>query len=681
MSKQSIKATIDAQIKQNGAQAITGQVMNSVLNQMVDNLAEEASTTEKLSELDVTLNGGNKPLSAIWENGFIYNGGASTNASFQRAELSLSKGQTITFKGGKDTSLDVYALAKKVDSSYTKIQSYSQNATQETITYTAPSDMTIVISSGKTFTDGVISEVIDGEIPTINEKLSNLGEVYFGSGTTTATAYSLVIPVSFSAGESIVVESEISELTMKYILRVHCTDNTFIVLSADIRGHSYHNVILPKDVDYVEAVNNASAVAGLSISVKVYSGVIANADVLQKKVDNNDNTTGWKLPSDFFEIANIVITTNGWNYNDSAQRVRLGQGRTIHLAPGDVIGLTDYTNRQFYIGGLIDGTTYITHGWVSEDYTIVQEGEYTILCSYVTAQNVTSVTEFSDYVFVIKKGGLLDKLSSEDRFFETTIEYNKNVKSVAHRGYIESLTNPICPENTLSAFRLAKRKGYTYVETDIKRTSDGHYILLHDFTIDRTSNGTGSVLSMTLAQLRQYSFGYINGNPIPGYTNEIIPTLNEFLTLCHRLGLHPYIEIEFSITSEQCAEVLSIVKECGMYGKVTFVSQESQGALQKLNALDDSLRIGVLQPASTTSLSESVIAFANSLKGKNNEIFIDANDYSSDAVSLCIAAGYPLEIYTIDGPAQALSLPAYVTGITTNKLNFGKILYNEAINP
>lgn len=55
MSKQSIKATIDANIKQNGVQAITGQVMNSVLNQMVDNLAEEASTTEKLTELEGTI--------------------------------------------------------------------------------------------------------------------------------------------------------------------------------------------------------------------------------------------------------------------------------------------------------------------------------------------------------------------------------------------------------------------------------------------------------------------------------------------------------------------------------------------------------------------------------------------------------------------------------------------------
>lgn len=57
MSKQSIKATIDANIKQNGVQAITGEVMNSVLNQMVDNLAEEASTTEKLTELESEVDG------------------------------------------------------------------------------------------------------------------------------------------------------------------------------------------------------------------------------------------------------------------------------------------------------------------------------------------------------------------------------------------------------------------------------------------------------------------------------------------------------------------------------------------------------------------------------------------------------------------------------------------------
>lgn len=127
-----------------------------------------------LGELNATLNGGNIPLSVTWTNGFIYVGGASTNSAFQRTELNLTKGQTITFTGGKDSTIDVYALAKKVDTTYTKIQSYAQNAVQETIVYTASEDITIVISSGKTFTDGVVSQVVEGEINEIKDRLSPL---------------------------------------------------------------------------------------------------------------------------------------------------------------------------------------------------------------------------------------------------------------------------------------------------------------------------------------------------------------------------------------------------------------------------------------------------------------------------------------------------------------------------
>lgn len=56
MSKQSLKTTIDANIKQNGVQAITGQIMNSVLNQMVDGLADQTETSEKLTELESKTN-------------------------------------------------------------------------------------------------------------------------------------------------------------------------------------------------------------------------------------------------------------------------------------------------------------------------------------------------------------------------------------------------------------------------------------------------------------------------------------------------------------------------------------------------------------------------------------------------------------------------------------------------
>ena len=81
-------------------------------------------------------------------------------------------------------------------------------------------------------------------------------------------------------------------------------------------------------------------------------------------------------------------------------------------------------------------------------------------------------------------------------------EDNSGVLSVNHRGY-----SAIAPENTLPAYRLSKEKGFRYVETDVSFTSDGVPVLLHDASIDRTSDGTGKIAEMTFEQVRQYDFG------------------------------------------------------------------------------------------------------------------------------------------------------------------------------
>lgn len=70
---------------------------------------------------------------------------------------------------------------------------------------------------------------------------------------------------------------------------------------------------------------------------------------------------------------------------------------------------------------------------------------------------------------------------------------------IAHRGGL--------PENTLSAFRRAKADGASAVEVDLSFTQDGHPVLLHDTSVDRTSTGTGRVEEMTLEQLRELDFG------------------------------------------------------------------------------------------------------------------------------------------------------------------------------
>jgi glycerophosphoryl diester phosphodiesterase len=73
---------------------------------------------------------------------------------------------------------------------------------------------------------------------------------------------------------------------------------------------------------------------------------------------------------------------------------------------------------------------------------------------------------------------------------------------VAHRG-----ASAQRPEHTLAAYELALSEGADAVECDVRLTRDGHLVCVHDRRVDRTSNGTGLVSEMTLAQLRELDFG------------------------------------------------------------------------------------------------------------------------------------------------------------------------------
>ncbi len=70
---------------------------------------------------------------------------------------------------------------------------------------------------------------------------------------------------------------------------------------------------------------------------------------------------------------------------------------------------------------------------------------------------------------------------------------------IAHRGGQ--------PENTLAAIKIAKASGASGVEIDLRFTKDGHPVLIHDSTVDRTSNGSGYVHEMTMEEIRELDFG------------------------------------------------------------------------------------------------------------------------------------------------------------------------------
>src|SRR4051812_14588222 len=83
--------------------------------------------------------------------------------------------------------------------------------------------------------------------------------------------------------------------------------------------------------------------------------------------------------------------------------------------------------------------------------------------------------------------------------------------AVAHRG-----ANRVAPENTLPAYEAAIALGCDYVEIDVRATRDGHLVLLHDRTVDRTTDGTGHAAEMDFATIRALDAGVKFGDAFRG---------------------------------------------------------------------------------------------------------------------------------------------------------------------
>jgi len=99
----------------------------------------------------------------------------------------------------------------------------------------------------------------------------------------------------------------------------------------------------------------------------------------------------------------------------------------------------------------------------------------------------------------------------------------------------------LAPENTLAGLRTASELGFAGVEFDAKLTRDGVAILMHDDTLNRTTNGRGPVARTDWAVLQSLDAGSWRARRFAG---EAIPTLASALRLCAKLGLWPNVEIK-----------------------------------------------------------------------------------------------------------------------------------------
>jgi glycerophosphoryl diester phosphodiesterase len=107
---------------------------------------------------------------------------------------------------------------------------------------------------------------------------------------------------------------------------------------------------------------------------------------------------------------------------------------------------------------------------------------------------------------------------------------------VAHRGMAAGH-----PENTVAAFRQSVSLGFPVIEVDLRATADGHIVIMHDDTVDRTTSGTGEVGRMTLAQVRSLDAGR---HAAPGFAGERVPTYPEALEALRGSGATLVLDIK-----------------------------------------------------------------------------------------------------------------------------------------
>lgn len=158
------------------------------------------------------------------------------------------------------------------------------------------------------------------------------------------------------------------------------------------------------------------------------------------------------------------------------------------------------------------------------------------------------------------------------------------VAVVCHRG-----ANHVAPENTLAAAKKCIEWGVAYVEVDVRTSKDGVMYILHDPTVDRTTNGKGRLRDLTSSEIDILDAG---GWFAPEFSGEPLPRLEMFLRwIAGKAGVF------FDVKDADIAELISLVREIGMENDCFFwFGEDAMARTFRHLAPDLSLKINAVTP-------------------------------------------------------------------------------------
>ena len=211
----------------------------------------------------------------------------------------------------------------------------------------------------------------------------------------------------------------------------------------------------------------------------------------------------------------------------------------------------------------------------------------------------------------------------------------------AHRG-----ASAVAPENTIAAFRAARDRGARWVELDVALLGDGTLVVIHDATLDRTTNRQGSLGSITAADLDGIDAGSRFGASFAG---ERLSTLSETLDALAGLGINVNVEIKQHAHHKSLAQLTEAVHACLRQhaGRTrVMISSFDPDCLRAMHRLDPGYELAMLWselPADWLAQVQSIPARA---------VHLNYRSLSFRVLDIAREHGIAMRIWTCNDPAQ-----------------------------
>jgi len=401
--------------------------------------------------------------------------------------------------------------------------------------------------------------------------------------------------------------------TKKYVLSAHTVD----VL--DNNGYEYVNPLWieyePGGVNYRALTDRKLLSSNRSKEIATKAGITYNeyhtvfynefdlselVAATDKKIKvivgfRNDNSANTKGMFSHFSLyaaddpnkTNLLVNPDfkmgfyGWSDQaEFTKNTRMKEGESV----GTYAKLSDSLSEYEYYNLFKNSTFTITEGDATGDGVVnlkdlvrtkkISSG----ISNYCVAVDYDSNGSISATNITYLRNQLLGIEYNGGQEIEGVSETHK-IARIGYRPYDSSTP----PEQSLASYRMAYENGYKILLCDVRTTSDGYFVALHDKTINRyATDSDGNRLpykddtpesekvyinDITLAEADTYDFGIYKGQK---YKDTKIMRVAEFLALCKELKVCPHLELKETFTEEKADELIAMVKEYGFENNIMF---------------------------------------------------------------------------------------------------------------